>query len=62
MIIESVGHVYRWIKDRQAVEVQRKILDPITDQTWYEYQIIVYTNQAKILEQSNVGKKLDVTV
>lgn len=62
MIVESVGRLYGWVKDKQVIEVQRKMLDPKTHKTWYEYQVLIYTSQAKMVEQSKVGNKVDVTV
>lgn len=59
MITESIGRVYRWVRDRQLVEVQREMLDPKTHKTWYEYHVLVYTHQAKLVDQDRLGGKFD---
>ena len=60
MIVESVGRVWRWVRDRQLVEVQRQMLDPKTNKTWWEYQTLIYTSQARLVEERKLGEKLDI--
>lgn len=62
MIVESVSRVWRWVRDRQLVEVQRQMLDPRTHKTWYEYHTLIYTSHAKVIEQDKIGSKFDKTV
>jgi hypothetical protein len=62
MIVESVGRLWRWVRDRQVVEVQRQMLDPKTHKTWYEYHTLIYNAQAKVVESEAVGTKFDKTV
>lgn len=60
MIVESVGRVWRWVRDRQLVEVQRQMLDPKTHKTWWEYHTLIYTSQARLVEERKLGEKLDI--
>ena len=60
MIIESIGRAYRWIRDRQLVEIQREVYDPKTQKTWWEYQTILYTSQARMAEEKRLGEKIDI--
>jgi hypothetical protein len=60
MIIESIGRAYRWIRDRQMVEVQRQVYDPETRKSWWEYQTLIYTSQAKLAEERRLGDKIDI--
>lgn len=60
MIVESIGRLYRWVRDRQLVEVQRQMLDPKTHKTWYEYHTMLYTSQAKVVEHHRLGTQIDV--
>ena len=60
MIIESIGRAYRWIRDRQLVEVQREVYDPKTQKTWWEYHTLIYTSRARMIEEARKGEKLDI--
>ena len=60
MIIESIGRVYRWVRDRQLVEIQREVYDPKTQKTWWEYQTLLYTSQARMAEEKRLGEKIDI--
>ena len=60
MIVESIGRVYRWVRDRQLVEIQREVYDPKTQKTWWEYQTLIYTSQARLVEERRLGEKIDI--
>lgn len=60
MIIESVGRLYRWVRDKQLVEIQRQVYDPKTNKQWWEYQTLIYTSQAKLAEERKLGEKIDI--
>ena len=60
MIIESVGRLYRWVRDKQLVEIQRQVYDPKTNKQGWEYQTLIYTSQAKLAEENRLGEKIDV--
>lgn len=60
MIIESIGRAYRWIRDRQLVEIQRQVMDPETRKSWWEYQTLIYTSQARLVEERKLGEKIDI--
>jgi len=60
MIVQSISHAYRWIRDRQLVEVQREVYDPKTQKTWWEYQTLIYNSHARMVEYRKLGEKLDI--
>jgi len=61
MIVESIGHLWRWVRDRQTVEIQRQVYDPKTNKTWWEYHTLVYNGHAKVIEAEKLGSKIDKT-